>query len=114
MGASATFKVVRFAVTTTVGKGASPEDAAAAGGTRFVGPIIIAVHFPMPMGTVVIGRLELYALSPLLLPGSLGLQAQLPHLGGLDPGHCLHSSLVLPPLCVPIHLFSDVQISGYL
>lgn len=81
-----------------------------AGVARVAGPAATAAWFPEAAGTTVVKRPELCALPSLLLLGYLGVQAQVPQTGGQDHGHHLCCPPVWPPLCIPIHPPSDVQV----
>ena len=62
----------------------------------------------MARGTPLTGRLESYVLLPLMLPGSLGLQAQLPWLGFQDHRHHFCCSGSASPMCSSPPSFAKV------
>ena len=75
-GASIMSRVVRFTGATTMGRGIRVVGAAEAGGTRVTGLAATAAQFPVAVGTASAKRPESCSLPPLLLLGSLELQAQ--------------------------------------
>ena len=76
--------IVRFVGFNTAGReqGAGVVDGSVAGGT--------GSRLSVATGTTTFRRLESYVLLPLLLLGSLGLQASLPQPGDHDCRDCLH------------------------
>ena len=88
IGTYTTSGVVRFSGT-TMGRVARDIAACHSRGSGIMGPVTTA-QFPMSVATTVARRPESRALPPLLLPDSLGLQAQLLKERRWDCRQCLY------------------------